>query len=90
MSLADDLKALENARRNTGGTPCRASMILDSMSAEDRAELARLIDATPVYASQIARLLQEHGHRISAGQISHHRRRMKGGGCTCPRPDEAS
>lgn len=87
MALVDQLKELETARRNSGGTRCSVARILDGMSAEEAAALNHVIDRTDVYASQIARALVDNGHSISAGMISHHRRRKRGGGCTCPLPE---
>jgi hypothetical protein len=87
VALLDDLQQLENARRNSGGTRCTVARILDGMSVEDAAALNHVIDRTDVYASQIARALVDNGHAISAGMISHHRRRKRGGGCTCPLPE---
>ena len=90
MGLLDDLTALENERRHSGGTRCTVARILDSMSVEEAAALNHVIDGTDVYASQIARALTENGHKISAGMVSHHRRRRKGGGCTCPLPEASA
>lgn len=90
MSLLDDFTSLEKARRNTGGTKCRVARVMESMTEEEAAGLARLIDATDVFGSSIANLLQTHGHDINGGHVQHHRRRLRGGGCTCPRPDEAA
>jgi hypothetical protein len=50
--------------------------------------LAQLIDGTDVFSTQIAEILNGHGHLITGGQIAHHRRRVRGAGCTCPLPDE--
>ena len=87
MALLDDLQHLETARRHSGGTRCTVARLLDSMSAEEAAALAHVIDRTDVYASQIARALNDNGHTISSGMVSHHRRRRRGGGCTCPLPE---
>lgn len=88
MSLNDDLIALEEARRNTGGTRCRVAVILDLLDVKERAALNHLIDETDVFGSQIAETLGKHGHSIKGQNIQHHRRRIKGGGCICPRPEE--
>ena len=90
MALLQDLKNLETARRNAGGTRCTVARILDGMSVEEAAALNHVIDRTDVYASQIARTLTENGHTISAGMVSHHRRRRRGGGCTCPLPEASA
>jgi hypothetical protein len=88
MALADELTALTTARPKTGGTRCRVATTLDSMSVEDGEALTRLIDGTEVYASAISATLDRNGYRLTAGQINHHRRRLRGSGCSCPRPDE--
>lgn len=90
MSLLDDLTALPKARRPAGGVPCRVATILDSMSAEESGALARLLDVSDVVATHIAATLTNHGYQVNASQIGHHRRRTKGGGCSCPLPDEAA
>lgn len=90
MGLLDELQSLEGQRKPAGGTPCRLAVILGSMSPEERAALSRLLDETPTYATQIAATLQSHGHQVNAAQIGHHRRRVRGGGCSCPLPDEAA
>lgn len=89
MALIQDLQNLENARRHAGGTRCTVARLLDSMSAEEAAAFQHIVDGTDVYASQIARALSENGHHVTAGMIAHHRRRTRGGGCTCPAPGEA-
>ena len=88
MGLIDELGALETARPRLGGYACRVSVILGGMSPEERAALERLLDFTDVRAPQIADTLKRNGYEVNAGQIGHHRRRTKGGGCSCPRPDE--
>ena len=90
MGLLDELTALEGTRKPTGGAPCRLAVILGSMSTEESAALARLLDGSTTYATQIAATLKAHGHEVNAAQIGHHRRRVRGGGCSCPLPDEAA
>ena len=84
MTLADELAQLEISKRNSGGTRCRIAVIVEALDAKDAAAVHRLLDATDVYGSQIATLLQSHGHRVNAGHIGHHRRRLKGSCCSCP------
>lgn len=90
MSLVDDLASLETARKNTGGSRCRVSVVMDQMSQDERASLNHLLDETEVFGTQIAAVLKENGYEISGSHIQHHRRRVRGGGCICPRPDEAT
>ena len=90
MSLLDELHDLETARKNVGGKLCRMAEILAELDAKDAAALARLVDHTQVYGTQIAEALTRNGHKISGANVQHHRRRVKGGGCSCPLPDETS
>lgn len=89
MALLDDLKNLEHERKTSGGIRCRVAAILGGMSPEEAAALSHLIDATDIYGTMIARTLASHGYQVNSGQIQHHRRRLRGGGCSCPLPDEA-
>lgn len=90
MSLQDDLVALESARKNVGGKPCRMAEIMAQLSATDAVALNHLLDDTQVFGTQIAETLTKHGHRVSGSNVQHHRRRVKGGGCNCPLPSAAS
>lgn len=90
MGLLDELTALEHARRPGGGVQCRIASILDGMSAEEAAALAHLLDETDVYGTQVARTLAAHGHQVNGSQVQHHRRRLRGAGCSCPLPNEAA
>ena len=90
MSLKDALTSLETAQKNVGGKQCRVAEILAQLDPTDAAALNRLIDHTQVYGTQIADVVTKAGHRISGGNIQHHRRRTKGGGCICPPPKTAT
>jgi hypothetical protein len=90
MSLKDDLVALENARKNVGGKPCRVAEILADLPPKDAEALRHLLDETKVFGTQIAAALAKHGHGARGAQIQHHRRRVRGGGCTCPPPGATS
>jgi hypothetical protein len=87
VGLLDDLSHLETARKSTGGSRCRVAVVMDRMSEEEKASLNHLLDETEVYGTQIAAVLKGHGHEISGPHIQHHRRRVRGGGCICPRPE---
>lgn len=89
MALLDDLNRLHTDRRRAGGPGCGTARVLAQLPADEAAALAELIDRTDVFSTQIAEILQGHGLHISGGQIAHHRRRVRGAGCTCPLPDEA-
>lgn len=90
MALLEELTQLQTARRHHGGIRCRIATVLDAMSADEAAALAHLIDETDVYATQVAGTLERHGFQVNSGQVAHHRRRLRLGGCSCPRPDEAA
>jgi len=87
MSLSDDLAQLEAARKNVGGKQCRIAELLEELDPQDAAALVHLIDGTKVYGTQIANALTRNGHKVSSGNVQHHRRRAKGAGCSCPRPE---
>lgn len=87
MGLLDELTSLQHARRPGGGVQCRISSILDGMSAEEAAVLSHLIDATDTYGTMIARTLASYGHQVNGAQVQHHRRRLRGAGCSCPLPE---
>lgn len=90
MALLDDLNRLHTERRRAGGTGCGTARVLVQLPEDEAAALAELIDRTDVFSTQIAEILQGHGHHISGAQIAHHRRRVRGAGCTCPLPDEVA
>lgn len=89
MGLLDDLNRLHTERRRGGGPGCGTGRILAQLPEGEAAALAELIDGTDVFSTQIAEILNGHGFLITGSQISHHRRRLRGAGCTCPLPDEA-
>lgn len=86
MGLLDELTGLETAKRHTGGSRCRVAVVLEQMEESERASLNHLLDETDVFGTQIAAVLKGHGYEISGSHIQHHRRRLRGGGCICPRP----
>lgn len=90
MGLLDELTALPTARRPAGGVPCRIATTLSSMGAEEAAALTQLLDHSDVVGTQIAATLTAHGYQVNAGQVGHHRRRVRGGGCSCPLPGEVA
>lgn len=87
MALLDDFSDLEQRKRRVGGTECGVSRLLRTLPAAEAAALAKLIDETDVFATEIADALCKNGHQITSGQVSHHRRRVNAGGCTCPPPE---
>ena len=90
MGLLDDLTKLNTARKPGGGVRCRIATVLETMTEDEREALSSLIDDSDVYGTMIARTLQAHGHQVNASQLGHHRRRLRGAGCSCPLPNEAA
>lgn len=90
MALLDDLNRLHTERRRAGGHGCGTKRLLASLPEDEAAALSELIDGTDVMSTQIAEILAGHGHLITGSQIAHHRRRVRGAGCTCPLPDEVT
>lgn len=88
MALLDDLNRLHTERRRAGGPGCGTARVLAQLPEDEAVALAQLIDGTDVFSTQIAEILNGHGYQVTAGQIAHHRRRVRGAGCTCPLPDE--
>ena len=87
MSLLNDLTALTTARKPGGGVTCRIKTILDSMNPDEAKALQHLIDVSDVYGTSIARTLTGHGYQINGSQVQHHRRRLRGAGCSCELPE---
>ena len=90
MPLLDDLNLLRTERRRGGGASCGTSRVLSSLSEDEAAVLVELLDRSDTTSPRIAEILVGHGHQVTAGQIAHHRRRVRGAGCLCPLPDEVA
>lgn len=75
MGLLDDFK-------NEGVRPrvrCQVTVILDSMTEADAADLKAALGDVTVTGAAIERVLQRRGVRLSQNSITRHRR----GECTC-------
>jgi len=70
------------AETRTAGTSCAVGKTLRSLSKALASDLeAALADQDTYPGAAIARAITARGHRLSSGQIQHHRR----GGCSCGR-----
>lgn len=85
MSLLDDLANLETEAQRAGGPVCGISRLLSGLEEAEGLRLVELIDHSRVYSTRIAQALQKNGHKISAAQVQHHRRRLENAGCRCPK-----
>lgn len=81
MKLAEALASAEATRY---GTKCTVAVLLDELSADDRAALVAALDDPKVTTTQIVGALKSVGHNIGAGTLGRHRRRADGSGCRCP------
>lgn len=75
MGLLDDIKA---ARPKVGGR-CSIPGFLDSLPAQDRADVVAALADPAIAATAIAKVLQARGHAVSASSLQRHRR----GACLC-------
>ena len=70
------------AETHTPGTSCAVGRALDQLPPSVAADLQVALEEPDKYpGAAIARAITARGHRLSSGQIQHHRRR----GCTCGR-----
>lgn len=77
MSLVADIAA----HGHTKGPRCSVAVLLDSMTAEDRAELVDVLEQERFAGSDICRALRARGIDIASDVVSRHRRKD----CKCPR-----
>jgi hypothetical protein len=64
----------------TKGTTCTVTILLQSLSPQEQAELVEALESS-VQSTALARALQNRGHRIAGQTINRHRRQE----CVCPR-----
>lgn len=83
-ALNSDLEFLIQ-RGMSGRVQCPVYFVLDDVDGETAKKLKTLLDETQVSASQISALLAKHGFSVGHYAIQRHRRRLKGGGCRCPK-----
>lgn len=83
MGLDDDLDDLLTIKK---GHPrlCAVQHVLNQLDEKQAEKVTALIDAGVVPAPKIAVVLTKNGFDINDKAISRHRRRLKGGGCSCP------
>lgn len=95
-STAEDVKqqtnnlALDQAidnfipNKKTNGMVCSVKKTLDSLLEPTKSKLIVLIDNPEVLSLDLVGLLKNYGYQVSAEVMRRHRRRAKGGGCSCP------
>jgi hypothetical protein len=70
MGLLDDLqKAVEN---RLPSVKCYTCSLLETLPAEESAGLQKLLDDPKIHKSQVARVLQNHGHQITGSSLTRH------------------
>jgi hypothetical protein len=82
MDLDTELDILLNCDLPT--SVCRVRSVLHNMPEEQKIKLEALLDAEIVSAAKIAFVLSKNGFQVTNKSISRHRRRFRGGGCSCP------
>jgi hypothetical protein len=70
--------------KKTNGMVCSVKKILDSIEEPTKSKLVALIENREVLSLDLTTLLKNYNHYVSAEVMRRHRRRAKGGGCSCP------
>ena len=96
-STAEDVKqptskllSFDNALNNftptkkTNGMVCSVKKVLDSLEDPTKTKLVALMANSSVLSLDLVKLLKEFDFGVSAEVMRRHRRRAKGGGCSCP------
>lgn len=84
-SLDSALDALlSSPPKKQNGMVCSVSKVLENLPKETCDKLNAIMDNEKVVAHDITNLLKSYGFQVSAEVMRRHRRRAKGGGCTCP------
>lgn len=65
--------------KNTGGTPCTISSIIESMDEDDAVALTKAFADPSIKGTTIAKVLKARGFAIADHTVQRHRR----GGCSC-------
>lgn len=76
MSLRDQIHAESTIKK---GPTCSVSLLLNDLSAEDRAALVDALADPKVPGTAIERALLKEGHRMAAYNLQRHRRGL----CSC-------
>lgn len=96
-SIAEDVKPLINnsvsldsaldnfiPKKKTNGMVCSVKKVLDSLEEPTKSKLLNLLDNPEALSLDICHLLKNFNYDVSAEVMRRHRRRAKGGGCSCP------
>jgi len=96
-SIAEDVKpqinnslsldeALEKfiPNKKTNGMVCSVKKVLDRIEEPTKSKLVALLENKEVLSLDLTTLLKNYGYFVSAEVMRRHRRRAKGGGCSCP------
>lgn len=96
-STAEDVKPLINnsvsfdtaldnfiPNKKSNGMICSVKRTLDSLEEPTKSKLMNLIDNPEVLSLDLVGLLKKYNYTVSAEVMRRHRRRAKGGGCSCP------
>jgi len=80
----DDIDALLASPQQVRLGVCKVKYILQTVTPVQSEKIQKLVDAGVIAGPQLARILQKHGFEITDKAINRHRRRLTGGGCSCP------
>ena len=70
--------------KKTNGMVCSVKKTLDNLQEPTKSKLIKLIENPEVLSLDLTTLLKNYGYHVSAEVMRRHRRRAKGGGCSCP------
>jgi len=70
--------------KKSNGMVCSVKKVLDVLPESSKNKLLGLIDNPEVLSLDLVALLKNHELTVSAEVMRRHRRRAKGGGCSCP------
>ena len=78
--------ALDNfvSNKKSNGMICSVKRTLDSLEEPTKSKLIKLIANPDVLSLDLVALLKKYNYVVSAEVMRRHRRRAKGGGCSCP------
>jgi hypothetical protein len=70
--------------KKSNGMVCSVKKVLDSLEDPTKTKLVALMANSSVLSLDLVKLLKEFDFGVSAEVMRRHRRRAKGGGCSCP------
>lgn len=79
-------KALDSfiPSKKSNGMVCSVKKVLEVLPESSRTKLLNLMENPEVLSLDLVGLLKSHNFTVSAEVMRRHRRRAKGGGCSCP------